>query len=163
MTDSKTPMPEDFEDPLSNYEPAEYGDALEECLAEETVSQLQVKPYAEISPSTSVYEALQALAGLKVASVLVVDDGQLVGVFTERDALERVSPQFSEVKDAPVREVMTSNPIVVYETDPVGTAISMIAVAGYRHVPVLDIHDKVVGVVSPRRVLAFLKERYERA
>lgn len=154
---------EEFEDPLSNYEPATYADMLEEALAEETVAAIQSKPYAEISPEKSVYGALQALAGLKVASLLVVEKGRLVGVFTERDVLERVATRYHEVKSLPVREVMTTNPIVVYETDPAGTALSAIAVAGYRHVPVLDIKDRVVGVISPRRVFAFLQDRYQQS
>jgi CBS domain-containing protein len=153
----------EFEDPLSNYEPAVYSDVLEQALAEETVAAIQSKPYAEISPDKTVYGALQALAGLKVASLLVVERGKLVGVFTERDALERVAVRYHEVRSLPVREVMTSNPIVVYETDPAGTALSAIAVAGYRHVPVLDVHERVVGVISPRRVFAFLQDRYERS
>ena len=88
----------DFVDPLSNYEPREYSDALQEALAEETVAAIRSRPYAEISPDKSIYSALQALAGLKVASLLVVENGRLVGVFTERDVLERVALRFHEVK-----------------------------------------------------------------
>jgi CBS domain-containing protein len=151
----------EFQDPLENYEPKEYADRLEEALAEETVAAIRSKPYAEISPDKSVFGALQALAGLKVASLLVVENDSLVGVFTERDALERVASRYSEVKHLPVRDVMTSNPVVVYETDPAGSALSAIAVAGYRHVPVLDIDARVVGVISPHRVFEFILERFE--
>jgi CBS domain-containing protein len=149
----------EFEDPLSNYEPRQYGDLLQKALAEETVAAIRSKPYAEILPSQSVYSALQVLAGLKVASLLVVENGRLVGVFTERDVLERVAWRYPETKHLAVREVMTTNPVVVYETDPAGAALSAIAVAGYRHVPVLDISDQVVGVISPRRVFEFLQKR----
>jgi len=149
----------DFVDPLSDYEPREYSDALREALAEENVSAIRSRPYAEISPDKSVYSALQALAGLKVASLLVVDDGRLVGVFTERDVLERVALRSDETKRMTVREVMTSNPVVVHETDPAGAALSAIAVAGFRHVPVLDVRNAVVGVISPRRVFEFLLQR----
>jgi CBS domain-containing protein len=149
----------DFVDPLSNYEPREYSDALQEALAEETVAAIRSRPYAEISPDKSIYSALQALAGLKVASLLVVENDRLVGVFTERDVLERVALRFHEVKRLPVREVMTANPVVVYETDPAGAALSAIAIAGYRHVPVLDVSGAVVGVISPRRVFEFLQQR----
>jgi CBS domain-containing protein len=149
----------DFVDPLSDYEPREYSDALREALAEENVSAIRSRPYAEISPDKSVYSALQALAGLKVASLLVVDDGRLVGVFTERDVLERVALRSDETKRMTVREVMTSNPVVVHETDPAGAALSAIAVAGFRHVPVLDVRNVVVGVISPRRVFEFLLRR----
>jgi len=149
----------EFEDPLNNYEPREYSDAIRQALAEETVAAIRSRPYAEISPDNSVYGALQALAGLKVASLLVVENGRLVGVFTERDVLERVALRFREIKQLTVREVMTSEPVVVYDTDPAGAALSAIAVAGYRHVPVVDVRNGVVGVVSPRRVFEFLLQR----
>ena len=149
----------DFVDPLSNYEPREYSDSLREALAEETVSSIRSRPYAEIAPDKSIYGALQALAGLKVASLLVVEDGRLVGVFTERDVLERVALKGLDTKRMAVRDVMTSNPVVVYETDPAGAALSAIAVAGFRHVPVLDVRNAVVGVISPRRVFEFLLQR----
>lgn len=151
----------EFEDPLEDYEPKTYNDLLEEALAEEAVAAIRSKPYAEISPDKTVYGALQALAGLKVASLLVVENDVLVGVFTERDALERVAAKYNEVKNLPVRDVMTLNPVVVYETDPAGAALSAIAVAGYRHVPVLDINEKVVGVISPHRVFEFIQRRFE--
>jgi CBS domain-containing protein len=153
----------EFEDPLSDYEPTVYEGVLEEALAEESVIAIQTRPYAEITPDKTVYGALQALAGLKVASLLVVEDCKLVGVFTERDVLERVSERYHEVRSLPVRDFMTTDPVVVYETDPAGAALSAIAVAGYRHVPVLDMSDRVVGIVSPRRVLSFLKDRFKQA
>ena len=161
MINRNYPLPDEFQDPLSNYEPHEYADELEELLAEQTVGNMQLRPYAEVGPDATVLNALQALAGLKIASLLVVDKGRLAGLFTERDALERVATRFAEVKDLPVREVMTTHPIVLYETDPAGAALSAIAVAGFRHVPVLDVHERVVGVLSPRRVFAFLQNLLE--
>ena len=159
MSKIRYQLPDEFQDPLSNYEPRSYGDALQEALAEETVAAIQSRPYAEITPDKTVYSALQVLSGLKVASLMVVEHRRLLGLFTERDALERVAPRFEEVKRLPVREVMTTHPVVVYETDPAGAALSAIAVAGYRHVPVLGVNEEVVGVISPRRVFAFIRAR----
>ena len=160
MSNIQYRMPDEFQDPLCDYEPRRYQDALQAALAEETVSAIQSRPYAEITPEKTVYSALQVLNGLKVASLLVVENRRLVGLFTERDVLERVATRLAEVRKLPVREVMTTNPIVVYETDPAGTALSAIAVAGYRHVPVLAVNDEVVGVISPRRVFDFLLARF---
>lgn len=148
--------PEDFEDPLSNYDPAEYQSALEAALAETPVSAIQSKPYAEVASDTPIRQAVHALHGLQVASLLVVDDGQLVGIFTERDVLERVAEDFPKLADQPISNVMTSNPLVVYASDPAGTALAAISSAGYRHVPVLDSAQQVEGIVSPRRVFNFL-------
>lgn len=145
-----------FEDPLSNYEPAEYLGELERAFAEDTVAEIQSHPYFEIRPSAPIRQAVQLLDGSKASCLLVVDEGRLVGVFTERDVLERVAEQFPKLAGHPVSEVMTTNPTVVYETDPAAAALAAIAVAGYRHVPVLGIDSRVIGVVSPRRVFDFI-------
>ena len=149
----------EFMDPLENYDPKVYNDPLERALAEGKVTDIESKPYVEIEPEASVYRALQVLAGLKTASLLVVDQGRLVGVFTERDALEKVVERYDQVKDLPVREVMTADPVVVYETDPPAAALSAIAIAGYRHVPVLGMNGQVVGMISPRRVFSYIEQQ----
>ena len=160
MSDKPELDPTKFEDPLSNYEPAEYASELERALAEEPVDAMQIRPFVKISPNTPIREAIRQLNESQVASVLVVDDeDKLVGLFTERDALERVAERYSRVASNPVSEVMTTNPTVVYETDPAATAIAAIAVEGHRHVPVLSMDGKVIGVASPRRVFEFIEQR----
>jgi hypothetical protein len=96
------PLPDEFEDPLSNYEPRVYADELEEALVERTVGDMQIRPYAEVSPQATVGNALQALAGLKIASLMVVEQGRLAGLFTERDALERVAGRMLGQEAMPV-------------------------------------------------------------
>jgi CBS domain-containing protein len=157
MTDEQSPDPTNFEDPLSDYEPPQYASELERALAEETVAEIQLKPYLQLSPDTPVTEAVKRLHESKVASALVVDDsGNLVGLFTERDVLERVAESYDRNTTHPVSEVMTTEPSVVYESDPAATAIAAIAVEGHRHVPVLDMNGKVLGLASPRRVFEFM-------
>lgn len=149
-------------DPLSNYDPPQYGSAVQAALAESTVGAMQLHPYAEVESATPIRQAIHALHGLEVASLLVVDDGELKGIFTERDVLERVAEQFPKLADRPISEVMTKEPFVVYASDPAGTALAAIAAAGYRHVPVLEgATERLVGIVSPRRVFAFLESVME--
>lgn len=152
-----SPDADDFEDPLQNYEPKTYCDALEEALAEQPVAAIQSQPVASISPTATVAEAVAKLAGLKVACLLVSEGGKLVGVFSDRDALNRVALEYDQVRDQPVSSVMTDNPIYVYDTDSAAAALCVMAVAGYRHVPVVDADQRIVGVVSPQRVTEFLK------
>ena len=149
--------PEEFEDPLSIYEPEDHATPLAQTLADEPVSAIKAKPYLEIPASTTVGQAVALLDEKQVGSLLVVADGQLQGIFTERDVLERVADQFATLAEQPVTTVMTADPLVVYEDDPSGTALAAIAAAGYRHVPVLNSDDQIVGVISPRRVFAFLE------
>jgi CBS domain-containing protein len=150
-----------FEDPLSNYEPTEYKSELHRAFAEESVDAIESKPFVEVESSTPIRQAIEALYVAQVSSILVVDEERVVGIFTERDVLEKVAEQYSQLEGAPVSEVMTTKPMVVYETDPAATAVAAIAVAGHRHVPVLGINDGVLGVVSPRRVFDFMEKHFE--
>lgn len=150
--------PEEFSDPLQNYDPKIYKDPLEKALAEETVVAIQCTPVATITPDTPIHAAVKALAGMQVACLLVEEDGRLVGVFSDRDVLDRVALEYEQVKDRPVGEFMTTDPIYAYENDSAAAALSIMAVSGVRHVPVTNIEQKVVGIVSPQRVTEFLRK-----
>ena len=158
---NRPPDAEPYVDPLSDYEPAEYSDALAEALAEETVEGIEARPFATISTELTVRQAVAELARLKVSSLAVVDNDKLVGIFTERDVLERAAERFSAVADQPVTTLMTAEPIVVYQCDASGAALAAIAAGGYRHVPVMNVNEELVGMISPRRVFDFLEQRFE--
>lgn len=149
--------PGEFQDPLENYEPKTYDDPLEQAIAEEPVARIQHQPHTSIGPDTSVADAVAKLASEHVACLLVEEDGKLLGIFTHREVLNRVALE-KNVLDKPVREIMTQDPIFVHEHDPVATTLCVMAVHGYRHVPVLDSRERVLGVVSPQRVTKFLTE-----
>lgn len=149
--------PEEFQDPLQNYDPKVYNDALEKALAEDSVAAIQYRPVAIVSPQTTIEEAIGQLVDLQVSCLLVEDEGRLVGVFSDRDVLNRVALEFEQVKNKPVSEVMTKEPVFVYESDSSAAALSVMAVNGFRHVPVTDVKQKALGIISPHRVTAFLR------
>ena len=150
-----------FEDPLEHYEPEAYDDPVERALMEEPVSAICSNPVATVSPDTTVVEAMEKLAALDVACLLVTERDRLVGIFTERDVLDKVVGHLEETMDQPVRKVMTSDPIYVLESDPAAKALCIMALTGYRHVPIVDTDEKVVGIVSPLRVTGFLGDHFE--
>lgn len=148
---------DDFRDPLENYDPPTYADPLEEALAEHPVTEIQATPFATVNQEAPVSEALQKLVGDDIACLLVSDEeGKLVGVFSDRDVLNHVALEFDQVKDQPVRTVMTANPVYVYQTDSAAAALSVMAVSGYRHVPVVDLKEHIQGIISPQRVTQFM-------
>jgi signal-transduction protein with cAMP-binding, CBS, and nucleotidyltransferase domain len=157
------PPSDDFQDPLEDYEPREYSDALEQALVEEELGAIRHEPFSEIAPTTPVHEAVKNLASHHIACLLVTEKNKLVGVFSERDVLSKVVLEYDKVKDLPVSEVMTTEPIYVNETDSAVVALSVMALCGYRHVPVVDLNDNVVGIVSPQRVTEFLQKHFNQA
>lgn len=151
--------PEEFVSPLENYDPKTYDDPLERALAEEKVLAIQHQPFATIAPDCPVREAIKTLAYQHVACLLVEQEGRLVGVFSDRDVLNKVALEYDEVKDKPIGELMTTDPVFVYESDCSAAALSVMAVSGFRHVPITNLEEKVVGIVSPQRVATFLREQ----
>ena len=152
--------PSEPDDLLSNFEPVQYASELQRALSEETVSEIESKPFLQIDSHAPVREAVEMLHDSGVSCLLVVDGEHLVGIFTERDVLEKVVERYARVSVEPVEKFMTSDPTIVYESDPVAAAAAAISVAGHRHVPVLDLENQVQGIVSPRRVFDFMEKHF---
>ena len=155
------PQKGDFEDPLKNYSPPEDADEFEQSLIDGKVRDLKIEPFMAVEPTMSVVEVLQRMAELDIACVLIVENERLRGIFSERDVLTKVVDRFAQIKDRPVQEVMTSDPAVVHRTDSPAKAINVMAVSGFRHVPILNVDDKVVGVLGPRRITTYLRNFFE--
>ncbi len=94
-----------------------------------------------------VVEALRQMRDNRVRSVLVIDDGVLVGIVTQGDCAIRVLLPGLDAKQTPVRQVMTTNPVTIKPDDPLEGCMAMMAARGFRHLPVMDA-GKVVGVIS---------------
>lgn len=149
----------EFIDPLANYDPKQYEDSLEKALAEETVARIQHRPHGSVGPDVCAMDAVKQLAEQHVACLLVEEDGELVGVFTDREVLNATADDIN-LSEKTVREIMTKNPVFVYASDPAAAALSVMAVSGYRHAPILELDGKVVGIVSPQRITAFLSKHF---
>jgi CBS domain-containing protein len=156
-----TGSPNDAEtpDPLSDYEPAKYTDPMQRVLAEETVEAIESRPFVTVEASTPVRQAIELLHQSGVSSLMVLKDDRLVGIFTERDVLEKVVESYERVATQAVESFMTAEPTIVYQSDPAAAALAAISVAGHRHVPVLDLDENVQGILSPRRVFQFVDQR----
>ena len=94
-----------------------------------------------------VVEALLQMREGRVRSVLVIDDGVLVGIVTQGDCAIKVLLPGLDAKQTPVSQVMTGNPVTVKPDDPLQGCMAMMAKRGIRHLPVLDA-GKAVGVIS---------------
>ncbi len=159
MSDANQPQgPEEFQDPLENYDPKVYADPLEQALAEDSVGAIRHHPVTTVAPDDSIEVAMKKLVDDLTGCLLVQEDGRLIGVFSDRDVLNRVALEYDDVKDKPVRDFMTSDPVFVYESDKSAAALSVMAVSGFRHVPVTDLEQNVLGIVTPRRVTGFLRK-----
>jgi CBS domain-containing protein len=104
-----------------------------------------------VVPSITLMEAARVMSAGHAGSVLVLQDGSLVGIFTERDML-RAMAESSKADAARVSSVsrwMTRDPLTVAPDTRVGEALDQMLSGGFRHLPVVE-DDALVGVVSMR-------------
>jgi CBS domain-containing protein len=103
-------------------------------------------------PQASVWEAARLMMDAQVGAVLVVSEGRLVGIFTERDAVYRVMAAQRDPRATPLAEVMTPQPKALAPEASFGHALLLMHEKGFRHVPVVEA-GRLVGVVSARHAL----------
>lgn len=110
---------------------------------------LQAKAHGilSIAPDASVYDALHLMAEKNVGALLVIDAGQLIGIFTERDYARKVILHGKSSHDIPVREIMTEKLVTVHSGQTVEECMSLMTDKRCRHLPVME-GNKLVGVVS---------------
>ena len=103
-------------------------------------------------PETTVSAATKLMARKKVSAVMVVENGRLVGIFTERDAVYRVIAKGRDARTTRLAEVMTLDPRTVTPDESFGYAMLMMYEHGFRHAPVIE-DSRPVGMVSARKAL----------
>ena len=102
--------------------------------------------------ATTVQEAARHMATQRIGALLVIEGADLVGIFTERDALSRVLAKGVDPVRTTLGEVMTPKPLTISADKPLSHALIFMHENGFRHMPVVD-GDRVVGVVSVRDAL----------
>lgn len=113
----------------------------------ETVLNRKGRDVWSVAPSVLVHAAVQMMVDKRIEALLVIDDGALVGVLTERDCARRVSLAGRNPRSVAVSEVMTSPVVFVTEQHTVEDCMKILSERGFAHLPVLE-GDSVVGVVS---------------
>jgi CBS domain-containing protein len=100
-----------------------------------------------IEPDRPVFDALVILAEYKIGALAVMQDGRLVGIFSERDYAREVVLQGRSSKSTAIAEVMTANVITGKPSDLVDATMRMMSEKRFRHLPIVD-GEKVLGMLS---------------
>lgn len=128
-----------------------------------SVGELRPKPALLLSPELSVVDAAVKMLGANADSGLVVSaEGALVGILTDKDVTNRVIANRADPTSMLVSEVMTANPMTVKASDNAIDALCLMIERRFRHLPVLDEHGAVVGMLDIAKCLYDAISRLER-
>ncbi len=105
-----------------------------------------------VRPDDTVFAALQLLAQHEVGALMVMDQGKLVGVLSERDYTRKVALQGRNSKEMKVAEIMTSNVFVVSPKTDTHQCMALMSEKRIRHLPVVD-GGTVLGMISIRDIM----------
>jgi CBS domain-containing protein len=100
-----------------------------------------------VGPYTSVADCVRAMIEHGIGAMLVMDEGRLVGVFTERDCMTRVVGSGLDPGSTRVGEVMTRDPYCVSPSTSLEEAMNIISTQRFRHLPVVE-DGRVLGMIS---------------
>lgn len=101
-----------------------------------------------VSPSETVFGAIERMAELDIGALLVIEDDELVGILSERDYARKIALAGKASKETPVREIMTPRVYCVKRDQSVDEAMALMTNRRVRHLPVVDDEGGVVGVIS---------------
>lgn len=123
-----------------------------------TVQQiLNLKPVNifSVTENTSVLEGLQLMMEKNISALLIVENGQLKGIFTERDYARKIILYGKSSAETSISEVMTPDPITVLPSDSIEHCMSVMTDRHIRHLPVMK-DDELLGMVSIGDVVKFI-------
>jgi len=163
--------------PSCGYDNIEGADRCEECMTplfnlgapradapgglahsvmEDNLSQLD-NEFLGVTPDTSATEVISQMRQARLGCALVIDGGKLVGIFTERDLLNKLTGHAAHAPETAIKQLMSHNPEVLLETESVATALNKMSIGRYRHIPVQK-SDGSYCVASIKHVLKYLAQ-----
>ncbi|MEX2174465.1 MAG: CBS domain-containing protein [Pirellulaceae bacterium] len=132
---------------------------VERALLTDRVKVLQGRQPLIVSPTMPVREVLRLLVDNKVGCVIVVEQGKSVGIFTERDALLKLSENAADLGSKPISDFMTTSVQSLPPTAKIAFAVHRMALGGFRHIPVVNEKSEPTGIFSVRDILSYLTRK----
>lgn len=126
-------------------------------LLDRKISDLGIAARAiHCAPDFSVQGAVKTLRETHIGSLVVVEGLKVVGIFTERDFLEKVALQDIDLRETHVSAYMTPNPVCVQKHETIGTVINKMREGRFRHIVIVDGYGNLEKVVSLREIMDYL-------
>ncbi|ANI87969.1 histidine kinase [Arachidicoccus ginsenosidimutans] len=110
-----------------------------------------------VSKETSVYDALQLMMEKNISALLITNDSELLGIFTERDYARKIVLQGRTSRETAIGDVMTKNPVTIAPSESVDKCMKLMTENHFRHLPVRE-NGMTIGMVSIGDILKLIIE-----
>lgn len=133
--------------------------SIADKLSEVKIRRLPLRTPALVERHASIRETVEAMKSKRLGCALVCERGKLVGLFTERDLLNKVIGE-PVGYEAAIEQVMTPNPAKLSLDDSVIDAMRVMKEGDYRNIPLVDSQGTAAGVVTVRDLVTFFAEHF---
>src|ERR1700722_4522870 len=113
-----------------------------------------------VEPEAKLSAAIKVLSERKIGAVLVMSQGRIEGILSERDIVRVLSERGAPVLDEPVGSVMTRKVVSCRQSDTVAGIMEMMTLGKFRHLPVVE-GERVVGLISIGDIVKWRVREYE--
>ncbi|MCB0104906.1 MAG: CBS domain-containing protein, partial [Caldilineaceae bacterium] len=152
-------LDEEYIDNIDREEPAATS-VVQDQLTTTALAALNPNAPISVVAASSLARAVRQMKTHKIGCLLVTDvEDKLIGVFTENDLLRKVVGLVDDLTKATIADYMTADPFTLKSEMPIANAIHLMAVHGFRHVPLIDDDGHPVGIVSFRDVVDYLGQQ----
>lgn len=112
------------------------------------LAEKNIKNIISVEPTTTVIDALATMKQYNIGVVVVIENDELVGIFSERDYARKGILEGRKAKSTTISEIMTPKVFTVTENMTVRDCMEIMSEKKFRHLPVLNEDKKVIGVLS---------------
>jgi CBS domain-containing protein len=128
-------------------------------------------PLSEVGPAkplgvrreATAAEAVKVMVDNHIGCVCVLEDGRLLGIFTERDVVYKIAGKGLDPARVRVGDVMTPNPEVLKAEDHIVYCLSKMTIGGFRHVPIVDDDGRPTGIIAMRDIVRYIVSMFPEA
>ena len=100
-----------------------------------------------VEPKATIFKALEIMSEKEIGALLVMEDGKLTGIFSERDYARKVILKGKSSKETPIGELMTKKVFYMDPQKTINDCMAMMTAKRIRHVPVIE-DNQVMGIVT---------------
>ena len=113
-----------------------------------------------VPPEAKLSAVVKVLGERKIGAVLVMSEGRIEGILSERDIVRVLGERGAAVLEEPVSELMTRKVVSCKQSDTVAAIMEMMTLGKFRHLPVLE-GERVVGLISIGDIVKWRVQEYE--